>query len=360
MTLAVYGVIKIFGTISPKEIISLKQEDIKITKICCESASLLISDKTNGSEGEIGQVRGQPFTDYSQNIEMSPKWVVKPILYDTWAEGHDLAVTLDQHLYSALILLIQKFEQEQNVDIAVKEGTCGISAGMLIKKQVDIAGFCCPPGKGDRLPGLHFHTIGIASLAILVHKNNLFDDISLPVIRNIFQGKYYKWSELIDKEGTPGPDIYIHAIGRLHCKARPGHWRLLLDNENLFSTRLKEVGTIPDMLSQVATHIGGIGYEVLWNIHRYQQFDKLKFLTIDGYSPVIPEHLISGKYPLYRTYNLTTWEGEKTKNPLAHQLVSYLLKTVKEIKPEHGIIPASELRKQGWRFRGTELIGEPQ
>jgi hypothetical protein len=310
------------------------------------------ADPTNG-------LRGKPFAASSRLVEMPADWQSRPIAYDTWAARADLAVTLDQHLYPALLPSIQGHAKKQNIAIAVHEGTCGISAGMLIRKQVDIAGFCCPPGEMARLPGLRFHTLGVAGLAILVNAANPIDSITTEQARTIFQGKIYNWSELKTAAGIRLPDMPIRTIGRLHCKTRPGHWRLLLDNEDLFSPRLREVGTIQDMILHVASDRGAIGFEVLWNIDRYKQKGKVKALKIDGYSPDNPEHIVSGKYPFYRTYNITTWEGAGVRNPLASVLTEYLLKTVNSLDRIHGIIPASALRQAGWKFKGDELTGQP-
>ncbi len=305
-------------------------------------------------------LHGKPFTNPFEGAMMDEMWLSKKITYESWAENAALAVTLDQHLYPVLLPLIKTFAQKKNMDIAVREGTCGISAGMISRKSVDIAGFCCPPGKEDRFPGVKFHTIGIASLGILVNAKNPVDNLSIDEARSIFQGKIYTWSELKTPAGEKGPDRIIRTIGRLHCKARPGHWRLILDNSTLYSSRMLEVGTIPDMLSKVSSIKDSIGFEVLWNIERYQKTDSVKFLKINGFSPDNPEHLISGQYPFYRVYNLTTWERKELQNQTAQTLVDNLMDAVQDIDYKHGIIPASHIRNAGWKFKKNELIGAPE
>lgn len=305
-------------------------------------------------------VRGEAFTDPSHRFPMPDEWVRKPVKYEEFAGKADIAVTLEQDVYHLILPLIRKYTKEHGLKIAVQEGTCGISAGALARKAVDIGGFCCPPGKEDRLPGLKFHTLGIVAKAILVHPDNPVDNISMKQATDIFSGKTYRWSGLRTAAGKPGPDREIRAIGRFHCKARPGHWRLLLDNEDMFSPRLYEVGSMPDMIAGVAKHRDAVGWEVLGMLEKYEKSGTVKPLRINGHLPTDGEALAAGKYPLYRTYNITTWEGKGVESPHAQRLVEYLMKEVEQIDPKYGFVPASRLKKSGWKFLGDELVGEPR
>jgi|Deesub1362A_J573_1020465.scaffolds.fasta_scaffold00171_61 hypothetical protein len=304
-------------------------------------------------------LRGPAFTDPSRVVEMPDEWVRRPIRHSPSLGDFDLVVTLDQHLFTPLRPLIDRYARMNKLRIFINEGTCGISAGMLVRKEVDVGGFCCAPGLNDRLPGLRFHTFGIDAIALIVHPENPIDNVTLTQARRIFMGEIHRWSELKTSTGERGPDIPIQPVGRLHCKLRPGHWRLLLDNEDLFSADLLEVGAIPDMISQVASNPGAIGYEVIWNTIRYREMGRVKVLRIDGYSPLDHDALVSGRYPLYRVYNLTTWQGRGVEDPRAERLVQYLLGQAEKVSKGHNIVPASRLKEAGWRFRGDELVGEP-
>lgn len=94
---------------------------------------------------ETGQ-RGEVFSDPSKQFPMPGDWIDKSITYDREAEraDADLAIVMDQDIYYTLLPIIQKFGKENNLKIFVKEGTCGIAAGMLGKKSIDMGGFCCP------------------------------------------------------------------------------------------------------------------------------------------------------------------------------------------------------------------------
>ncbi len=303
---------------------------------------------------------GQSFTDPAEIMEMPEEWRKRPVRYEQSAGNADLAITLDQHLYPAFLPLIQEYAKVNGMKIIVNEGTCGISAGMLSRKTVDIGGYCCSPGITDRLPGLRFHTIGISALALFVHPDNPVENITMEQARQIFAGEIYRWSELKSRDGTKGPNLPIQPIGRLHCKLRPGHWRLLLDNKDLFSAALQEVGAIPDMISKVASNKRAIGYEVLWNSSRYKDRGRVKPLKINGYSPDNKEAIASGRFPIYRVYSLTTWEGEGIEKPAAKKMIDYILKQRELLAEEHNIVPALQLRQAGWKFKDNELVGEPE
>ena len=145
---------------------------------------------------------------------------------------------------------------------------------------------------------------------------------------------------------------------RLHCKKRPGHWRLILDNEDLFGANVREVGAVEDMFSLVSNETRALGYEVLWLSNRLE--NNVKALKIDGFYPGDSESVLRGEYPFYRSLYLTTWEPDHLKKPLANELVQYIINQVKQHGEEQGIISVERLKAAGWKFSGDELIGEPE
>lgn len=302
---------------------------------------------------------GPAFSDPDYTTETPVGWSEQPLMFSQDRSRYDLVITLDQHLYGALLPQIQAYAREHNLKVSVSDGTCGISYGKLEKKAVDISGFCCPPGPTDRLPGVEYHTLGIAAVAILINPDKKLFNLSLDQARRIFMGETNRWSELMDDNGQPLPDQVIEPVIRLHCKLRPGHWRLLLGDASLFSQEAINVGTITDMLDVVAQNPRAIGYEVLWNLERYSKTKNLKALQINGLSPFDQQALLENRYPLYRSYNLTTWTSKEAKRPAAEALIRHLLKEAAMLDPKHGIIPAAKLKAAGWKFSKNELIGAP-
>lgn len=301
---------------------------------------------------------GPAFSDPSKIQKMPPEWEKQPIRYEAEAGKVDVAIALDQNLYPLYIDKIRAFAAKEKLKIAVNEGTCGTTGGKLARKSVDIGAFCCPPGETDRLPGLRFHTVGLIPVALIVHPDNPIDDMTLGQARALFQGKIYNWSELKDSHGRPGPDLKTHPIGRLHCKLRPGHWRLLLENEDLFSPSLAEVGAIPDMISLVGKTPGAIGWEALLMVEKYADKGRVKPVSLNGLAPSA-SNLVKGRYPLYRTLVITTWEGKGLENENARKLVRFIIKEAEGLEGKYGFVPASTLKKNGWKFKGDELIGAP-
>ena len=290
-------------------------------------------------------------------------WKNQPFKHDKAHADADLVVALGQQSYPIFHKLIHQYAEKNHLNIIIKPGTCGITAGRLRKKSADIGAYCCPPAKSDRLPGLKFHSLGISPIALIVHPDNPLDNITSKQARELFKGGTSRWSQ-IDKKQSNNFPVLIKPIGRLHCKIRPGHWRSLLNDEDQFSPRLFEVGVIPDMISQVSRNTGAIGWEVPLMVSYHQKKGTVRMLKIDGHDPTDLKYVLSGKYPLYRSYSLTTWEknaGNKNiKSQLeAKKLVQYLQKHIEKVHTEISYIPPSQLRRAGWKFVGDELIGEP-
>jgi len=303
------------------------------------------------------------FSDPDSLAIVDKDWKNKPFKHDKSHTAADLVVALSQQSYPIFHELIRDYAKKKQLNIVVKPGTCGITAGRLRKKSVEIGAYCCPPAKSDRLPGLKFHSLGISPIALIVHPDNPLTNITSEQARAVFQGTSTQWSQ-VDQQQTNNFQQLIKPIARLHCKVRPGHWRGLLNNENQFSPRLFEVGVIPDMISQVSKNTGAIGWEVPMMVSFHQNKGRVKMLKIDGYEATDLNYVLSGKYPLYRSYSLTTWENKsgnkniKTKTQ-AKELVHYLRQHIEKIHSEITFIPPSQLRRAGWKFRGDELIGEP-
>ncbi len=310
---------------------------------------LLFPSPSSGDQ----ELRGPAFSDPSIIHVPDAQWADKPIKYSEDNADADLVIDMNQQLYPFLLPAVEEFARKEKIEVKVFEGTCGKAAGRLNRKEIDVGGFCCPPGELDRLPGLRFHTLGISPLAILVNGGNRVDDITLAQARQIFQGLTTSWAAL---GGTNNP---IRMIASLHCAKRPGHWRLLLDNEDLFSTNFLEVGDMPDQIRLISSTPSAIGYETLWVTSRFSEEAAVKALKLNGIHPSDLHSLEEGSYPIYRVFNVTTWQGDGLSNSYAEKLVDLLMRKVEEIGPAYGLVSADRLRKAGWKFEGAELVGEP-
>ena len=334
----------------------LKGRKAGLSRIVC--GMLLIPLPLSAVAGQDHHLRGPSFSDPAILASVPKDWESKPIEYGPHEKNADLVVALGQQSHPIFHKLIPEYAERHGLKIIIKQGTCGITAGRMLRKSVDIGAYCCPPGKSDRLPGLKFHSLGISAIALIVHPDNPLSNVSTQQARDIFQGKIARWSEVNPRHPTHIKSL-IRPVGRLHCKIRPGHWRLMLKNDDQFSPRLFEVGVIPDMISQVAKNPSAIGWEVPLMTQHHQDKGLVKMLKIDGYAPTDLNHLKSGKYPLYRSYSLTTWNKDNQVNPHALKLVRFLQAHIEKIHNDIAYVPPSELKKSGWKFHGDELIGEP-
>ena len=188
--------------------------------------------------GDRSPLRGASFSDPAKEQAMDKKWHALRVRHSEEHRDADIVVNLSQQFYEVMAAPIREYGRSKGLKVAVLKGTCGISAGMLHKKEADIGTFCCPPGETDRLPGLRFHTIGIHPISIITHADNSVDNLSTEEVREIFQGKIKNWSTL------GGEESLVRVVARFHCRKRPGHWSLILKEPDLFSVEAREVGSI--------------------------------------------------------------------------------------------------------------------
>ena len=310
-------------------------------------------------EDQPSTLQGAAFVVAEENRALvSPAWIKKGLAYSKEVGQADLVISLDQHLYPAITPIITKFGQSAGLKIAIREGTCGVSAGMLARKQVDIAGFCCPPAPSDRLPSVVFHTVGLVANVLITHPTNPINNLSIQEARALFSGEITRWSDLSD----PAAKSYqhpFHPITRLHCKLRPGHWRYLLDTEDMYSAKVHNVSSIPDMLDQVAADPYAIGWVAHWLLADEKHRDRVKVVSINGISPNEPEALATGRYLFYKVLNITTWHGI-APNDHATMLLNDLFDHLNEIPAPLHIVSTKRLRSSGWQFLQNELVGEPR
>ena len=322
------------------------ESTIIITILMIFSVSIATSADNRKNE------RGEPFSDPSIVSEMPADWKQQPIKYISDYMKSDIVLDLNQQLEPLIEPVIQEYAKSNNLIITTTKGTCGISAAKIDRKEIDIGGLCCPPGEKDRLPGLKYHTLGIVPLTLFIHPDNPVDNLSLDQARRIFTGDITNWSQV------GGKDMAIKKVASTHCHQRPGHWKLFIADKDLFASDVQVTGEMEDMIVFVASDPASIGYEAIMVAERFKHRGTVKALKINGYEPV-PENLLNLNYAIYRTFNVTTWEGDNLRNPHAQKLVNYLMENTGLFEKRAGLLPAAAMRKAGWKFHEDEVIGEP-
>lgn len=311
------------------------------------------------AENSHGGLSRPAFSDPAIKAPVSEDWVPSIKRDEEVPADADLVISLGKQMHPLVKDYIEQYASRNGLKIVLQGGSCGVTAKKLMKQQIDIGGYCCPPAYTDRLPGLEFHTIAIAPLVLITNPNNPVTNVSLSEARDIFQGATKNWSDVEDVGEKDNFAKRIQPIARLHCKIRPGHWRLLLENEDLFSPELASIGAIPDMISKVANSDKMIGYETAFMVQQYRDKGEVKILKMDGYDPADLDNVKNGKYPFYRTYNLTAWVNDKN-----YQASLKLIEGIKSyVNSQHkslGFVSVSQLKEAGWNFKGSELVAEPE
>ena len=210
----------------------------------------LVGSQINAAESHTESLQGPTFLDHTYIKPMKQEWVDKRVTYDEKNQEADLVLSLGQQTYPALHKLVEEIAERRGINVKIEQGSCGKTAKKIKRKEINIGAYCCPPMKGDRLPGLEFHTVGIAAIGFVTHTSNPLKNISSVEAQNIFRGEYVAWSEVPAAQEIDFTAGAIQPVVRLHCKKRPGHWRHLLKNEDLMSPRLFEVGVIPDKIGR--------------------------------------------------------------------------------------------------------------
>lgn len=80
-------------------------------------------------------------------------------------------------------------------------------------------------------------------------------------------------------------------------------------------------------------------------------------LLLDGITPRDTEAIAAGRYPLYRAFHVTTWEGVAA-NPLADQLVQAIGEGSAASPAEFAFASRRLMEGYGWGFEHGELHGE--
>ncbi len=314
---------------------------------------------TEGESHDLSSLMGPafspPVTYHAPLYDQA--WQARGIEHEKLHKDADLVVYLDRHMTIALRPFIQKFAQQEQLDIVLVEGTCGITAGKLKKKSADVGGFCCPAGKTDRLPGLRFYTLGANPNAFLVNTANPINNLTLSELRKIYTGEIYDWGQTLEGKAK-GHQGIIQNVTRLHCKARLGHWRLLLNDESKFAPLTDDVGAIPDVMQRVRTNRNAIGYANPEQVFRFAKQSEVKLLTIDGVSVNDPGAITEHHYPVYRIYNLASWEKHPDKGKI-EALIQFLIDKNNQNRVYRSMVPPKLLKETGWKFHDNEVVGEP-
>jgi len=175
----------------------------------------------------------------------------------------------------------------------------GIKAAIKHSKEQETFGFVCCPLTEEEISknNLKVYPLAKEPILILVNEENPISDLTSKQVSAIFRGDVSNWKEV------GGWDKPIVLVTRLHCKKRPGHWKLIEpDIKKIRQERLnvKDAKTMMKHVTQFKNALGHTGSTWI-----FKPTDKVKTITVDGYAPTV-ENLRNGKYPYSRQLSAIT------------------------------------------------------
>lgn len=182
----------------------------------------------------------------------------------------------------------------------------GCNAGIKAAKQNspnhETFGFvCCPlSDKEIKENQLTVWPLAKEPILILVRDDNPVNDLTVEQVRAIFRGDIVNWAQV------GGEDKPIVLVTRLHCKDRPGHWKLILPDEKSFRQERLNVKSAAAMVQRINDFGSAIGHTGSTWI--FKPTDRVKALTINGVAPTA-ENLSNGTYPFYRELSAVTYKN---------------------------------------------------
>ena len=178
----------------------------------------------------------------------------------------------------------------------------GIKAAIQNGPHHETFGFVCCPLTEKEVKENHLKVWPLARepILILVRDDNPINDISIEQVRSIFRGDITNWAQV------GGPDRPIVVVTRLHCKDRPGHWKLILPDEKSFRQERLNVKSAAAMVQRINDFGSAIGHT--GSTWKFKSSDRVKVLNINGITPTA-ENLKNGKYPFYRDLSAVTDES---------------------------------------------------
>ncbi len=175
----------------------------------------------------------------------------------------------------------------------------GIKLALKNEPGHETFGFVCCPLDDDeiRQKGLVVYPIALEPILIVVNEDNPVRDLSIEQVRAIFRGEITNWKEV------GGKDQAIVVVTRLHCKKRPGHWKLILPDPKAFRPERLNASSAAEMEHRVSAFPGAIGH--IGSTWDFDHQSRIRAISIDGAAPTA-ENLRNHRYPFYRQLSAVT------------------------------------------------------
>jgi phosphate transport system substrate-binding protein len=177
--------------------------------------------------------------------------------------------------------------------------------------------------------GLKIYLLAVDGIAVIAHKDNPIDDISLDQIKGIFSGTIKDWSELGEMNGM------IIPVTREEGSGTRGAFEDMVMGDRVISDACLVQDSNGAVREIIATTLQGIGYISVGLVD-----EREKALAINGIEPTLA-NLITCKYRFTRPF-LMLVNQEPTGN--VKKFIDYAISDKgQEILKGEGLISAAEI-----------------
>jgi phosphate transport system substrate-binding protein len=234
------------------------------------------------------------------------------------------------------------YEKKTGVKIKLQGGGATKGIRQVSSKTVDLGGACrhtidnpttISPISEERLTQMT--PVAWDALAVLVHKDNPVDTISLNQIRDLYTGKITNWKQLGGKDAPV--ELYVRK-GRISGVGRTVRELIFANYEQEFVAThvVKSSGPLE---KGIVKNVNGIGISGVSSARKRD----VKLLKLEGKEPSY-EHIKNGSYLLYRPLYIVT--HLQNRDPEVHKFLDYIYSEEgKEIIRSVGTVPYEDAIK---------------
>jgi phosphate transport system substrate-binding protein len=198
---------------------------------------------------------------------------------------------------------------KRNIDVQGGGSTAGIQA---IENGIADIGMCSRSLKSEEAAVDTPVEIARDGLAIVVHKSNPVDNLTLEQVRLLFSGQVENWKEL------GGSDTPVRLIMREEGSGTREAFVKLVMGKNLVSRKALVQESNGSVKELVRLDPAAVGYMSLGLVGT-----ELKTLDVDGIKPSA-EHVRSGQYKLSRPFLFVLRTGRQLR-PEAQEFIDFVL-----------------------------------
>lgn len=202
------------------------------------------------------------------------------------------ATTLQRYFMPEMANL---FSSDTAIKIQIEGGNTGPGLTALLNDEIDMAGAGRLLIDAEKKQGLVEHLLGWDVLAIVVHKQNPVETLTLDQLQGIFSGELTDWQ---DVGGAAGPILVVTSPSGsgMHSAVKS---QVLRGKEYLVRQVISAVVAESDQqVSMFVTGITALSKSMI-------DSDDVKTVKVDGVAPTV-ENVSDGSYPLTKPLTLVT------------------------------------------------------